>query len=150
MSLTQKDIEEITRLLEASSFDRINLEMDGLKLELVRNGAKAPVTRAPEPEISAAPAAASPPPSKRVSTEEGLVEISSPLLGIFYHAPKPGEPSFVKVGDRVEETTIIGIIEVMKLMNSARAGVSGEIVEIVGVNGEMVEHGEMLMLVRPD
>ena len=80
---------------------------------------------------------------------EGLVEVKSPLLGVFYRAPKPGEPPFVEVGSRVEADSVIGIIEVMKLMNSARAGVSGEVVDIVAANGEMVEHGEVLMLVRP-
>ncbi|MBO9582499.1 MAG: biotin carboxyl carrier domain-containing protein, partial [Sphingobium sp.] len=81
---------------------------------------------------------------------DGLVEVLSPLLGVFYRAPKPGEPPFVEVGARVEADTVIGIIEVMKLMNSARAGVAGEVVEVLAVNGEMVEHGEVLMLVRPD
>lgn len=84
------------------------------------------------------------------AAHEGLIEVKSPLLGVFYRAPKPGEPPFVEVGDRVEAETVIGIIEVMKLMNSARAGTAGEVVEIVAQNGEMVEHGEVLMLVRPN
>ena len=82
--------------------------------------------------------------------EAGLVEVKSPLLGIYYRAPRPGEEPFVEVGARVEPDTIVGIIEVMKLMNTARAGVSGEIVEILARNGELVEHGETLLLVRPD
>ncbi len=81
---------------------------------------------------------------------EGLVEINAPLLGIFYRAPKPGEPPFVDVGGRVDTETVIGIVEVMKLMNSVAAGVTGEIVEIVARNGELCEHGEVLMLVRPE
>jgi acetyl-CoA carboxylase biotin carboxyl carrier protein len=164
VSLTRKDIEEIMGLLEASRFGRLSLEMDGVKLELVREGAggeaaprptpapapteKAPAASpAPAPSPTPAPVPASKP---RQSAEESLVEVKSPLLGVFYRAPKPGEPPFVEVGSRVEEDTVIGIIEVMKLMNSARAGVAGEVVEIIGVNGEMVEHGEVLMLVRPD
>jgi acetyl-CoA carboxylase biotin carboxyl carrier protein len=156
VSLTKKDIEEIMGLLEASRFDRLRLEFEGLKLELERNGAS-PTARA---EPTPAPAPTPPPAAQQTliptpartegSPAEGLVEVLSPLLGVFYRAPKPGEPPFVEVGARVEEDTVIGIIEVMKLMNSARAGVRGEIVEILGVNGEMVEHGEVLMLVRPD
>ena len=69
---------------------------------------------------------------------------------MFYRAPKPGEPPFVEVGSTVAEDSVIGIVEVMKLMNSARAGVAGEVVEILGENGELVEHGEVLMLVRPE
>ena len=148
MSLTKKDIDLIQALLEDSQFDRLSVEIDGVKVDLARSGA-APKRVSPAP--APAPAIAAPPSGRaRKSTEAGLVEIKSPLLGVFYRAPKPGEPAFVEVGSRVEEDTIIGIIEVMKLMNSARAGVRGKVVEILAVNGEMVEHGEVLMLVRPD
>jgi acetyl-CoA carboxylase biotin carboxyl carrier protein len=75
--------------------------------------------------------------------------VPAPLLGIFYRAPKPGEPPFVEVGARVEADTIIGIIEVMKLMNTVRAGVRGEVVAIPASNGELVEYGEALLFVRP-
>ena len=151
MSLTAKDVQEIMTLLEGSTFDRLMLEVDGLKLELERGGTGAPrPARKVEKVSTPAPAAAPPPAPVRQSREEGLVEINSPLLGIFYHAPKPGEAPFVEVGARVSTETVIGIVEVMKLMNSVSAGVSGEIVEIIGRNGELVEHGEVLMLVRPD
>ena len=150
MSLTKKDIDEIIRLLEASRFDRLSLEADGMKLELERSGA-APRARAkPAPAPAPQPTVIPEPARTARAPEEGLVEVLSPLLGVFYRAPKPGEPPFVEIGSRVEEDTIVGIIEVMKLMNSARAGVRGEVVEILAVNGEMVEHGEALMLVRPD
>ena len=147
MSLTKKDIAEIMGLLEDSRFDRLSLEMEGLKLELERQGAArvAPAASPPPP-----PARAEPVETPQRADREGLVEVKSPLLGVFYRAPKPGEPAFVEVGSRVEEDTVVGIIEVMKLMNSARAGVAGEVVEIIATNGEMVEHGECLMLVRPD
>ena len=167
MSLTRKDIDEIMGLLEGSTFDRLYLEMDGMKLELSRGGsagrgaarakseAPAPaLSESPPAQAKAAPGDGSTPPTtaapQRDAAAEGLVEVKSPLLGVFYRAPKPGEPPFVDVGDRVEEDTVIGITEVMKLMNSARAGIAGEIVQILGTNGEMVEHGEALMLVRPD
>ncbi|MBB5984650.1 acetyl-CoA carboxylase biotin carboxyl carrier protein [Sphingobium lignivorans] len=160
MSLTAKDVEEIMKLLEGSTFDRLSLEMDGIRLELERGGAgaarpaRATGTAPASPPASASappPAPAAPPPAAaRPEREAGLVEINAPLLGIFYHAPKPGEAPFVDVGSRVDTETVIGIIEVMKLMNSVSAGVSGEVVEIIGRNGELVEHGEVLMLVRPD
>lgn len=157
MSLTAKDVQEIMTLLEGSTFDRLTLEVDGLKLELERGGTGAPrparkseKASAPVPAAAHSPAPAPPPTPVRQSREEGLIEINSPLLGIFYRAPKPGEAPFVEVGARVSTETVIGIVEVMKLMNSVSAGVSGEIVEIVATNGELVEHGEVLMLVRPD
>lgn len=155
MSLTAKDVEEIVRLLEASQFSRMRLNIDGMKIELER-GTPLP---SPPPVESAQPAEApSPPPApqakparaKRAVPRDGLVEVKSPLLGIYYRSPRPGERPFVEVGSSVEEDTVIGIIEVMKLMNSARAGVRGEVVEILVANGESVEHDQPLLLVRPE
>lgn len=148
MTLTAADVDRIIALLDASHFDRLSLEIGDLKLDLARSGA-APAP--PKPAAVTSEFVAPPPPiATPVVREPGLVEVTSPLLGIYYRAPRPGEPPFVEIGARVEPETIIGIIEVMKLMNTARAGVTGEVVEIVARNGELVEHGELLLLVRPD
>ena len=146
MTLTAADVDRIIALLDGSHFDRLSLEIGDLKLDLARSGA-APAVPKVVPVAFPEPA---PPTLTPVAREPGLIEVKSPLLGIYYRAPRPGEPPFVEVGARVEPETIIGIIEVMKLMNTARANVSGEVVEIVARNGELVEHGELLMLVRPD
>ena len=152
MSLTAKDVAEIIRLLEESSFDELELESGDLKLSLRRGeGGVAPSTvpqektKAPEP----APVAAKPAPKAAVPTDPNAVDVPSPLLGIFYRAPKPGEAPFVEIGAKVEEETVIGIIEVMKLMNSVRAGVRGEVTEILAQNAGLVEYGETLVRVRP-
>jgi acetyl-CoA carboxylase biotin carboxyl carrier protein len=156
MTLTAKDVAEILRLLESSSFDHLSLEMNGVKLNLQRGSvapARPAAAPAPQPMIEEAPAqkervdAASRP--AKPPSEAGLKDISSPLLGIFYRAPKPGEPPFVEVGAKVEPDTVIGIIEVMKLMNSVRAGAAGQIAEILVDNGALVEYGEILMRIRP-
>ena len=150
MSLTAKDVAEILRLLEESRFDELQLEMNGVKIQLRRGqeGA-APLQaagralrdeRAPVAAIAATkPVPANPP---------GGVAVPAPLLGIFYRAPKPGEPPFVEVGSKVNPDTVIGIIEVMKLMNTVRAGVSGEVLRIDAVNGELVEFGETILFVK--
>jgi acetyl-CoA carboxylase biotin carboxyl carrier protein len=93
--------------------------------------------------MRSAPASSAPP----VAADPGLHAVAAPLLGTFYRAPKPGAPPFVEVGSRVEEDTIVGIIEVMKLMNTVRAGVRGEVVEILGRDGMLVEYGETLLRV---
>jgi acetyl-CoA carboxylase biotin carboxyl carrier protein len=151
MTLTAKDVAEIMRLLEQSSFDKLSLEIDGVKLNLQRGSAVlvrqsvAPASShesQPKSVLSAAPKVKTP-------SEPGLAEVASPLLGIFYRAPKPGEPPFVEVGSKVEEDTVIGIIEVMKLMNSVRAGVKGEVVEILAENAALVEYEEILLRLRP-
>ena len=152
MTLTAKDVAEIMRLLEESSFDTLSLEMGGVKLNLQR-GSAAPVRQASAPATAApVPQATAPPPpaqKARPPSEAGLAEVASPLLGIFYRAPKPGEPPFVEVGAKVEEDTVVGIIEVMKLMNTVRAGVKGQVAEIIAENAALVEYGEVLMRVRP-
>ncbi|WP_420567161.1 acetyl-CoA carboxylase biotin carboxyl carrier protein [Thalassovita sp.] len=151
--LTRDDINHILNLIDGSDFNELKLEMGDVKLELRRRGAgaasapAAPEAPAANPVAAAAsapqPAAAAPAPAG------GGSDVPAPLLGTFYHAPKPGDPVFVQVGDTVTEDTVIGIIEVMKLMNQVKAGVAGTVTEIVAPNGELVEHGQTLIRVQP-
>ncbi|MGA8442748.1 MAG: biotin/lipoyl-containing protein [Candidatus Sulfotelmatobacter sp.] len=148
MTLTAKDVAEIMRILEQSSFNELSLEMDGVKLKLQRGSA---LPQVPDPP----PTPAAPPnsplqPRVKAASEQGLLEITAPMLGIFYVAPKPGEPPFVKLGSKVVQQTMVGIIEVMKLMHTVRAGVKGDVVEILVKNGAAVEYGEVLMRIRPE
>jgi acetyl-CoA carboxylase biotin carboxyl carrier protein len=158
LTLTAKDIAEITRLVEQSSFDEFYLEFEGLKLSFKRTGAvgegSAPNPTATLTQIQASSVPTpSPPPEPApaadaaVTVEYGVQEVQAPLLGTFYRAPKPGAPPFVELGSAVEEDTIIGIIEVMKLMNTVRAGVRGRVTEILARDGELVEYGEVLLRV---
>ncbi len=165
MSLTARDVAEILRVLEESSFDTLDLDMNGVQLRLRRSGA--PPARESSPAPASAPAGASrasaEPRVAKVATpsagaagavaaapEAGAIAVPAPLLGIYYRAPKPGEPPFVEVGDRVQADSIIGIIEVMKLMNTVRAGVAGQVLAISAPNGELVEYGQAILWVRPD
>lgn len=151
MTLSAKDVAEIMRLLQQSSFDNLSLEMNGVKLNLQR-GSAVPVRQPIVLPAPAEPPPQAPHPVQRKTkspSEQGLAEVASPLLGIFYRAPKPGEPPFVEVGSKVTEDTVVGIIEVMKLMNSVCAGVKGEVVEILAENEALVEFDEILLRVRP-
>jgi acetyl-CoA carboxylase biotin carboxyl carrier protein len=74
----------------------------------------------------------------------------SPMLGTFSRAEAPGAAPFVEVGGKVGPETTVCIIEVMKMMNSVPAGVSGTIAEIVPENGQLVEYGEPLFRVQPE
>jgi acetyl-CoA carboxylase biotin carboxyl carrier protein len=119
--------------------------MDGLKLSFERRS-RQPTANSPAP-----PAAPEVTRGKsKAASEPGLAEVTSPLLGIFYRAPRPGEPPFVDIGSRVDEDTVIGIVEVMKLMNSVHAGVKGKVVEILCENGALVEYGDVLLRVRSE
>jgi acetyl-CoA carboxylase biotin carboxyl carrier protein len=151
VTLTAKEVAEITRLLEESSFDELRLEIDGLKLHLKRGAA---VAAQPVPDTAAAvvavPVAPVAPDGARTPSGDDvhLQDVPAPMLGTFYRSPKPGEPPFVEVGSRVDIDTIVGIIEVMKLMNTVRAGVRGTVTEILGRDGALVEYGEPLLRVR--
>jgi acetyl-CoA carboxylase biotin carboxyl carrier protein len=153
VSLTARDVAEILRVLEQSSFDTLDLELNGMQIHLRRGSAAPSAEGAPTANpAAAAPAAIAAPasPLARPQVRGDATAVPAPLLGTFYHAPRPGDAPFVQVGDRVESGTIIGIIEVMKLMNSVRAGVAGQVVEISAGNGELVEYGQALLWVRAD
>jgi acetyl-CoA carboxylase biotin carboxyl carrier protein len=153
--LSRDDIDEIIRLVEQSSFDELKLEVGDTKIEIRRNGAAAPaptVGREPAPPRRPAPRPTPPPATTAVRPTSpagaGGIDVPAPQLGIFYHAPRPGEPPFVSVGDTVEHDTVIGIIEVMKLMNTVAAGIAGTVTEIVAPNGQPVKQGDTLIRVR--
>lgn len=163
MSLTAADIAEIMRLVEQSSFDELTLEMDGIKLCLRRGGAAAPNGASPPSQLqtqveTTTQSAAASALSGAATTEPKKVEVAppdpssqdvlSPLLGTFYRAPKPGAPPFVEVGSEVQEDTVVAIVEVMKLMNTVRAGVRGTVTEIFVADGTLVEYGQPLLRVR--
>jgi acetyl-CoA carboxylase biotin carboxyl carrier protein len=151
VTLTAKDVEEISRLLEESSFDELHLEIDGIKLSLRRGSpASAPASTRSAPATASPPGpppALAPAPPAPASSHPNAVDVRAPLLGTFYRAPKPGAAPFVEVGAHVEPDTIIGIIEVMKLMNTVRAGLRGTVTEILGRDGVLVEYGETLIRV---
>jgi acetyl-CoA carboxylase biotin carboxyl carrier protein len=144
MTLTAADVAEIMRLVEQSGFDELTLEIDGTKISLRRGAGSA--TTAPSMPLS--PTAVTSPPAPQAPADPNSEALPAPLLGTFYRAPKPGAPPFVEVGAQVSEDTIVGIIEVMKLMNTVRAGMRGTVTDILAVDGALVEFGETLMRVR--
>src|SRR5690606_6025000 len=103
--------------------------------------AKPAQEEAPAAKESAAPAA--------VDTEDpSLHKITSPMVGTFYQAPSPDAAPYVKKGDKVTPETIVCIVEAMKLFNEIEAEVSGEIVEVLVEDGQLVEYGQPLFLVK--
>ncbi len=148
MGLTDDDVREILRIIDESELDELSIETEGFSLH-VRKGhgvadaasADGPLRTPPERELPLAAPPSAPP--------DGLETIPSPMLGTFYRAEAPGGAPFVEVGAQVGLDTTVCIIEVMKMMNSVPAGVSGVIAEIVPDNGQLVEYGEPLFRVKP-
>jgi acetyl-CoA carboxylase biotin carboxyl carrier protein len=151
VSLTAKDITEIATLLDSSHFSSLDLQMGEFRLRIRRDGGGWSGGGADYEEPSPAPAPVEPSPplgQEAGAARVGEVDVPAPLLGNFYVAARPGDPPFVKEGDTVDEETVIGIIEVMKLMNPIRAGVSGTVVSILAIDGSAIEEGQPLIRVR--
>ena len=94
-------------------------------------------------------AAAVPAPAAPPAPEEGLHMVKSPIVGTFYEAPSPGAPPFVKAGDMVEVGQVLCIVEAMKLLNEIECDAAGEIVKKLAVNGQPIEYGQDLFVIRP-
>jgi acetyl-CoA carboxylase biotin carboxyl carrier protein len=149
VALTDDDVREILRLIDESGLDELRIETPELTLHVLRRTAagesepekSAPVddsTRGAEPAASGDDAPHGP----------SLHAIDSPMLGVFYRAPAPGATPYVEPGARVEPDTVVCLIEVMKMMNSIVAGVSGTVVEVCAENAALVEHGQPLFRVE--
>ena len=134
MSLSDDDVREILRLIDESELDELRIDTPELQLHVRRRGEDPQAGLEPEEEPA-------PPPG-------GLQPIDSPMLGVFYRASAPGATPYVELGTRVDADTVVFLIEVMKMMNSIVAGVSGTIVEICAENAELVEHGQTLFRVE--
>jgi acetyl-CoA carboxylase biotin carboxyl carrier protein len=168
MALSDEDVREILRIIDESRLSELHLTTEGFVLHVLRGGASGDTTASgaaggPGGVMATAPSAAGG--SGRAAEEasvatraadldsmdgDGTVTIEAPMLGTFYRAESPGEAPFVEVGSRVEADTTVGIIEVMKMMNSVAAGVAGTIVEVCLENAEVVESGAPLFRVQPD
>lgn len=116
--------------------------------------AAAPVAAAPAPVATppAAPAAApapAAPAAEATDDDSKYVAIKSPMIGTFYRKPSPDKPSFVNVGDDVNNDTVVCMIEAMKLFNEIEAEMSGKVVKVLVDDGEPVEYDQPLFLIDP-
>lgn len=76
--------------------------------------------------------------------------VTAPMIGTFYSSPAPGEPPFVRSGERVDAGQVIGIIEAMKIMNEIVSDRAGIVAEMIAGNGQPVEYGSPLLRIIPD
>jgi acetyl-CoA carboxylase biotin carboxyl carrier protein len=159
MPLSDEDVREILRIIDESDLAELQIETEGFSLYVRKGGGDAEASgrprarsvskSAPEPQAPGGPEASASPPTTD-GERDGLATIPAPMLGTFYRAEAPGKPPFVEVGSRVEPDTIVCIIEVMKMMNSVPAGVSGTVAEVIAENAQLVEYGEPLFRVEPE
>jgi acetyl-CoA carboxylase biotin carboxyl carrier protein len=154
MDLSYDDVQQILKIIDASSVEELHLEIGELKLVVRKRGSRAEVTETsadPPPAAATreAVAAAAPGPSRQRRAAEGEFELKAPMVGTFYRAPRPGAPPFVEVGSEVGPDDVVCIIEVMKLMNSITIGRRARIVDILVDNAQLVEFGQPIMIIAP-
>jgi acetyl-CoA carboxylase biotin carboxyl carrier protein len=168
--LTFKEIAEVIRLIDASSCDEFVVEVGDIKLAVRRKAAGttaselSPKSRRPVPstaEQSPSPAVAGAPEAEAQVTESAtspavttaradrLIEVRSPMTGLFYRKSAPDAEPFVSVGSPIKKGDPLCMVEVMKLFTTIEAEQSGRIVEITVQDGQLVEHNQILFLIEP-
>jgi acetyl-CoA carboxylase biotin carboxyl carrier protein len=166
--MNQKELKELIEFLIEKDIAEFELERGDVKVRIKRGGEHTVVHAHAEPrffavppapgpalEIGAVPVAGSPAPpaspavAAAPAPEEGLHTVKSPIVGTFYEAPSPGAPPFAKPGDTVEVGQVLCIVEAMKLLNEIESDVAGEIVKKLASNGQPIEYGQELFVIRP-
>ena len=166
--LKVQEIREIIKLVDQSSLDEFVYEHEGSKIQMKKNLLSTvttvqPVTKVAEPaQVSVSTQVAAPvghiqevvqeasPAAKTEAEAANLHKIVSPMVGTFYAAPSPEADEYVKPGSKISKDSIVCIVEAMKLFNEIEAEVNGEIVEILVKNGQLVEFGQPLFLVKSE
>ena len=155
--LKVQEIRELIKLVDNSSLVEFVYELDGSKIKLKKSDGQSVVTQVTSAPVQAQPkveevvakevkTAVAEAPAKVETAEvaENLHQITSPMVG------SPEDDSYVKVGDKVGEETVVCIVEAMKLFNEIAAEVTGEIVEVLVKDGQLVEYGQPLFLVKAE
>lgn len=162
-SLNMTEIRELAELVDAHGFTDFEFENENIRVRLSKNPAPQYI-QAVQPISSPnfSPVAATetrteskvetPHPGAKAETEaagdEGLFKITSPIVGTFYRSPSPDKAAYVEEGSKVTDSTVVCIVEAMKLMNEIQAETSGEVVKIYVENGQPVEYGQPLFGIR--
>lgn len=163
-----QEIREIIKLVDGSSIEEFSYEFEGVKVKMKKNGSGnvqqtgSSSVQAPQaPKVEETPSA--PAPAKEPKAEELVSQetpeisadddseyhkILSPMVGTFYESPSPDEAAYVQPGTKVSADQVVCIVEAMKLFNEIEAEVDGEITEILVKDGQLVEYGQPLFLVK--
>jgi acetyl-CoA carboxylase biotin carboxyl carrier protein len=171
--LKVQEIRELIKLVDQSSIDEFVYENEGSKIKMKKNTGTTSVTtvQVPQAATQAVPVVQPAVPAAVTSTTEPVQElkqevaisnaasqadtsnlhkITSPMVGTFYASPTPEADVYVKAGSVVSKDSIVCIVEAMKLFNEIEAEINGEIVEVLVKNGQLVEYGQPLFLVKPE
>jgi acetyl-CoA carboxylase biotin carboxyl carrier protein len=150
MSINFQELRDLLTAIANTDVTELNLKNADFELTVKKNPAAVgtPMVAAIAPVSVTAPAAL-PAAEAPALIDKKWVEVKSPMVGTFYRAPAPDEPSFAAVGDRIAVGQAVCIIEAMKLMNEIEAEVGGQVMEVLVENGQPVEFGQVLMYINP-
>lgn len=169
--LKVQEIRELIKLVDQSSIDEFVYESEGSKLKMKKSSAVTVTSAQPAVQlqetvpvsVQQVPVQQAPAPVQQETVQEqpkaeadkkadntNLHKIISPMVGTFYASPSPDADIYVKPGSKVSKDSIVCIVEAMKLFNEIEAEIDGEIVEVLVKNGQLVEYGQPLFLVKPE
>jgi acetyl-CoA carboxylase biotin carboxyl carrier protein len=143
-------LQKIVDLMAANDLNTVDVR-DGEQRIILKRGVAAvatgPIVTMPQAVVDAKPQAALP--AAPADPDAGLTPIKSPMVGTCYAAPAPDAKPFVSIGSTVDEETDVCVIEAMKVFNNIKAECRGTIAKILVNNGQTVEFGQTLFLVKP-
>lgn len=164
-----KQIKELMAVMQRTGTKRLVIKKEGIELELEREDKAYKIVEPPVDLLDENPmknelalhranmmlsrggemsTSISNAPQKTEAADVGGTFVTSPMVGTFYSAPSPEDPSFVKIGDTIEKDSTVCIIEAMKVMNEIKAGVNGVVVEVLVESGHPVEFGTKLFRIK--
>ena len=149
-------IRELVEMMVANDLVELSLRDGDFELSLHRPNSSAAYSQPPVPVAHtslahppAPHAGAAPEFVKGEVVEVEFHEIRSPMVGTFYASPDPESPPFVQVGSHVGPSTVVCILEAMKVFSEIKAETSGVIERVLARDGQAVEYGQPLFTVRP-
>jgi acetyl-CoA carboxylase biotin carboxyl carrier protein len=157
--LDLKQIKQIIDLMKRSELSEFEFEEQGFKIKIKRGSGGVPIITSVPHSAHPFPQTTEAIPNSVRSTqhnqpaatggdETGFAYVKSPMVGTFYRSPSPENPSFVETGSKVDEKTVVCIIEAMKIMNEIQAEAKGVVVEVLVENGQPVEYGQRLFKLK--
>jgi acetyl-CoA carboxylase biotin carboxyl carrier protein len=147
-----KQIQELVDFVKKNGLTELELEREGIRVRIRSEaGLKAPVIAVQESAAAtaAAPQAAGTIPPAAEAGGEGLITITSPIVGTFYRSPSPDADPYVEEGDYVKKGQVLCIVEAMKLMNEIESETDGRVTKILAESTKPVEYGQPLFLIDP-
>ncbi|PIQ94729.1 MAG: acetyl-CoA carboxylase, biotin carboxyl carrier protein [Nitrospirae bacterium CG_4_9_14_3_um_filter_41_27] len=140
-----EDLKDLIELLKETDITELQIEKDGTKVKIKREK----IFSSMEMSVHKSKAFQEKIVAETEEEAQRLATITSPIVGTFYRSPTPEAAPFVEVGIKVTKGQVLCIVEAMKLMNEIESDVDGVVVNALVENGQPVEYGEPLFLIKP-